>query len=63
MDRDLMVKNAGRRGVSPYRSSIRGPRVSVPGPFGTQMGWLSDRGSGALSFKNGIDIPFCPGDC
>jgi hypothetical protein len=37
--------------------------VSVPGPLETQMGWLSDRGSGALSFKNGIDIPFCPDDC
>jgi NAD(P)-dependent dehydrogenase (short-subunit alcohol dehydrogenase family) len=44
-------------------SRIRGPRVSVPGPFETQMGWLSDYGSGALSFKNGIDIPFFWGDC
>ena len=28
----------GRRGVNLYRSSIRSPWISVPGPFGTRIG-------------------------
>lgn len=28
----------GRRGVNLYWSSVRGPWVSVPGPFGTRIG-------------------------
>ena len=28
----------GRRGVSLYLSSSRGPWISVPGPFGTRIG-------------------------
>ena len=28
----------GKRGVSLYWSSIRGPWISLPGPFGTRIG-------------------------
>jgi hypothetical protein len=28
----------GKRGVNLYWSSLRGPYVSVPGPFGTRIG-------------------------
>jgi hypothetical protein len=28
----------GKRGVNLYWSSVRGPWISVPGPFGTRIG-------------------------
>jgi hypothetical protein len=28
----------GRRGVNLYWSSVRGPWISIPGPFGTRIG-------------------------
>ena len=28
----------GRRGINLYWSSVRGPWISVPGPFGTRIG-------------------------
>jgi hypothetical protein len=28
----------GHRGISLYWSTARGPRISVPGPFGTRIG-------------------------
>jgi len=28
----------GKRGVNIYWSSIRGPWISIPGPFGTKIG-------------------------
>lgn len=31
-------RRAGKRGINLYWSSLRGPYVSVPGPFGTRIG-------------------------
>jgi len=28
----------GKRGINLYWSSVRGPWISVPGPFGTRIG-------------------------
>jgi hypothetical protein len=44
-------------------SGGRAVRCGVAGPFGTRIGWLSGPGRSAVSHKNGIDIPFCSGEC
>lgn len=31
-------RSRGKRGVNLYWSSLRGPYISVPGPFGTRIG-------------------------
>ena len=32
------ARAGGRRGVSLYWSSVRGPWISIPGPLGTRIG-------------------------
>jgi hypothetical protein len=45
------------------RDHRRDHRCPCRAPSGTRIGWLSGPGRSAVSFKNGIDIPFCSGDC